>query len=44
MDKITNTNKRLTAKEFFNKIYSNIGDEYILWLKEIGTSPYNLDE
>lgn len=44
MDKITETNERLTAKEIFNKIYPHICDEYILWLKQIGMSPFNLDK
>jgi hypothetical protein len=42
--KITETKEKLTAREIFNKIYPHIRDEYILWLKQIGTSPYNLDE
>jgi hypothetical protein len=44
MDKNIETNGRLTAKEIFNKIYSHICDEYILWLKQIGMCPYGLDE
>lgn len=44
MDQIIETDKRLTAKEIFNKIYPLICDEYILWLKQIGMSPFNLDE
>jgi len=44
MNKIAETNDKLTVKEIFNKIYTPVCDEYILWLKQIGLCPFNLDE